>query len=116
MFSLSGLTNMSMVARGWAWTLTAQPPIIKYRTLQARKADRRSQKLASNFSFIAALLEESKTEFLHGHQPFDRRAAPPTGRTPAPGLVEVFRRPAQETGRPLFPRRRFFPPPFLLTS
>src|SRR5712691_3631173 len=93
MLSRSGLTKMSisLVARGWAWTLTAQPPIIRYLTLQARKADRRSQKLPSNFSFIAALLEEGKAEFLHGHQPLDRRPALPVGIFLILGLQESFR-------------------------
>src|SRR6266849_7153267 len=55
------------------------------------KADRRSQKLASNFSFIAALLEEGKAEFLHGHQPLDRRPALPVGIFLILGLQESFR-------------------------
>src|SRR5712691_7519834 len=92
MLPLSGLTKMSisLVARGWAWTLTAQPPIIRYLTLHARKAHRRSQKLPSNFSFIAALLEESKAEFLHGHQPIDRRPALPVGIFLILGLYDGF--------------------------
>src|SRR5919108_839180 len=56
---------------------TAQPPTIRYLTLQASNANRRSQKLLSNFSRIAALLEESKAKFLHGYQPLDGRAALP---------------------------------------
>src|SRR5208283_673480 len=77
----SGLTKMSksFVARGWAWMLTAQPPMIRYLTPQARKAARRSQQLMSTFSFIAALLEESKTQLLRGHQPLDGRPALPIG-------------------------------------
>src|SRR5579859_1336288 len=71
--------------------LTAQPPIIRYRTLLARKADRRSQKLPSNFSFIAALLEESKAEFLHGHQALKGRPALPVGVLLILGLHEAFR-------------------------
>src|SRR5271163_4077704 len=71
--------------------LTAQPPIIRYLTLQARKADRRSQKLLSNFSFIAALLEESKAELLHGHQALEWRPALPVGVLLIFGLQKSFR-------------------------
>src|SRR5258708_486608 len=71
--------------------LTAQPPMIRYFTLQPRKAARRSQKLPSNFSFIPSPLEESKAEFLHGHQPLEGRPALPVGVLFVLGLQEAFR-------------------------
>src|SRR5713101_7452436 len=113
MLSRSGLTKMSisLVARGWAWTLTAQPPIIRYLTLQARKADRRSQKLPSNFSFIAALLEKSKAEFLHGHQPFERRPALPERLVAMQELSFAF---FEERGNEAEIRRQFLRSPVCL--
>jgi len=56
-----------------------------------RKADRRSQKLLSNLSFIAALLKESKAELLHGYQTLKRRPALPIGVFLVLGPQEAFR-------------------------
>src|SRR5437879_217541 len=54
------------------------PKLLGLRPVE-RKADRRSQKLPSNFSFITALLEESKAKLLRGRKPLDGRSTLPVG-------------------------------------